>query len=158
MSTIIYKNCEQGDWVECCNCGKKMLVPYGSDQCPECTMDGALAWAYGEDYAEMNVDLLKAMGEEMEFSEHELLPQDYMSPQMLQEENPDLYHELLGHTHHCNICGKEMKWDDNIWVNGGFGVCEECHSKMPKDINEKLQEEDYDKTVLEYLHDIGATF
>lgn len=33
------------DWVKCCNCGIEAYVPMGEEQCPNCKMVGALAWA-----------------------------------------------------------------------------------------------------------------
>ncbi len=42
--TIIYKNINFGDHVHCNNCEKTMLVPCGTDICPECLADGCLSW------------------------------------------------------------------------------------------------------------------
>lgn len=149
--TIVYNNVSEGDWVVCTNCGKKMLLPYGADQCSECTMDGCLQWAYPTDYEEVRTDVLEALGEEMEFVDKKLKPEDYLSPDTLQEEHTDYYHRLLGHTHKCGICGKEMNWDDGIWVNEKHGICEECHSKM----NEAVER--YDEMItIDYLACIGA--
>ena len=33
-----------GDLVQCCNCGKIMLVNSGEEICPECNEDGTLKW------------------------------------------------------------------------------------------------------------------
>jgi uncharacterized Zn finger protein (UPF0148 family) len=40
----IHTSNEVGDHVHCNNCGAVMLVDRGTDVCPECGFDGALAW------------------------------------------------------------------------------------------------------------------
>lgn len=42
--TILYYGVTYGDYVECVNCGKRMLVPCGEERCPECGTYGCLAW------------------------------------------------------------------------------------------------------------------
>ncbi len=54
MATIVYKNTPFGDHVHCNYCGKTMLVPCGTDICPECHADGCLSWV-DEDEPEQNV-------------------------------------------------------------------------------------------------------
>lgn len=83
--TIVYNNCSEGDWVVCNNCGKKILVPYGADKCPECGSEGTLEWAYGDDYAEVNTDLLEILGEETEKVDRELQISDYCTPETIEE-------------------------------------------------------------------------
>lgn len=46
--TLLYKNVPEGDWVRCNNCGKMMLLPYGTEICPECGFEGGLAWVDDE--------------------------------------------------------------------------------------------------------------
>jgi uncharacterized OB-fold protein len=41
---IIYKDILHGDFCKCASCGKKMLLPIGSDKCPECGEE-MLEWA-----------------------------------------------------------------------------------------------------------------
>ena len=59
---IIYPNVEEGDFVRCNNCGKVMLLPYGSDICPECGKEGCLAWA-DDSIQETNESELRAVEE-----------------------------------------------------------------------------------------------
>lgn len=60
--------------------------------------------------------------------------------------------------HHCNVCGRTMYWKDFIWINSNFGVCEDCHNKIPQDINEEIQEENYNEKVAKFLNEIGASY
>lgn len=60
--------------------------------------------------------------------------------------------------HCCNICGKELPWDNLIWINSSFGVCEHCHGKIPQHINEKIQDEDYDEETRQFLDNLGANY
>ena len=60
--------------------------------------------------------------------------------------------------HHCNVCGKPLAWDENIWLNSSFGVCSDCHDKIPEYINIDIQEERYTDQVKKFLDDLGATY
>lgn len=44
IETLLYNNVILGDWVQCGCCGKQMLLPLGSDKCPECGASGDLMW------------------------------------------------------------------------------------------------------------------
>ena len=73
------------------------------------------------------------------------------------------YEELIAqvgeeNVHCCSICGKPMEWDDNIWINSSFGVCQECYDSIPEEIREKIEEECYDEETRKYLDDIGASY
>lgn len=37
-------NGEKGDFVKCCNCEEFMIIPMGSNTCPECGEDGCFMW------------------------------------------------------------------------------------------------------------------
>lgn len=56
MNTKVYNDVEFGDWVSCSECGCKMLVPCGSDRCPECGKVGCLCWV-SENEDEKEVDI-----------------------------------------------------------------------------------------------------
>lgn len=60
--------------------------------------------------------------------------------------------------HCCNVCGKELQWDENIWINSSFGVCEDCHDKIPENINLDIQEERYTEEVKNFLDELGASY
>lgn len=60
--------------------------------------------------------------------------------------------------HCCSICGKPMEWDDNIWINSSFGVCEECYDTIPEDIKLNIEEENYDEKTRKFLDDLGASY
>lgn len=73
------------------------------------------------------------------------------------------YQELIDefgeeNVHCCSICGKPMVWDDNIWVNSSFGVCQECYDAIPGDIRLNIEEERYTKKTRKYLDDLGANY
>ena len=87
--TIIYKGVEDGDWVICSCCGKKMLVPFGADLCPECASEGTLQWV-DEEKQEADVE---SVGE-TEYKDRELKLEDYLSPDTLSIEYPDYYKKL----------------------------------------------------------------
>lgn len=46
---------EYCDFVECFNCGRRMLVDLGEDICPECDCKGTLSWAE-DGFEEINYD------------------------------------------------------------------------------------------------------
>lgn len=71
-------------------------------------------------------------------------------------ENQEDYEKV--EVHHCNICGEPLAWDDNIWLNSSFGVCADCHDKIPEYINIDIQEERYTDQVKKFLDDLGATY
>lgn len=87
--TIIYEGTEKGDWVICSNCGKKMLLPYGADQCPECTCEGSLQWV---DETMQEADA-QSVGE-TEYKDRKLELQDYLCCDTLAVEYPDEYQKL----------------------------------------------------------------
>lgn len=90
MSTIVYKGIEEGDLVVCTQCGKKMLLPYGANQCPECYGYGTLDWV-DNDKQEVSVDDFNG---ELEHSNRELKLEDYLDNETLAIEFPDYYNEL----------------------------------------------------------------
>lgn len=51
---FIPKHEEVGDFVECCDCGRQMVVRCGSENCPACGAFGALKWANDAEH-EVNV-------------------------------------------------------------------------------------------------------
>lgn len=62
-------------------------------------------------------------------------------------------------TYLCRICGKEKDWEsDTIWISSSFGVCSDCYDKIPEEIRERISEDDYNKNVVRFLDDIGATY
>ena len=74
-----------------------------------------------------------------------------------------LYEEMISqlgeeNVHCCAICGKPLKWDDNIWINSSFGVCQDCYDGIPKEIRENIEEENYDEETRKYLDEIGASY
>ena len=91
MATIVYKGIDEGDYVICSQCGKKMLLPYGADQCPECHGYGTLDWVDSENQ-EASIDDFSE--EVIEHSDRELKMEDYLDPETLAIEYPDYYHEL----------------------------------------------------------------
>lgn len=76
------------------------------------------------------------------FSEAEVLPSELM----------------VVDGHRCSICGKPMEWDDNIWINSSFGVCQDCYEKIPEDVRENISDENYDEKTKKYLDDLGAIY
>lgn len=90
MSTIVYKGITEGDYVICSQCGKKMLLPYGADQCPECYGWGTLDWV-DNDKQEASIDDFNG---DVEHSDRELKMEDYLDPETLAIEYPDYYREL----------------------------------------------------------------
>lgn len=101
--TKIYRGVTKGEWVCCMECGAKMLLPYGADACPECTGD-CLQWASdNEEEKEMTVDKLAQDGQ-LEYVDRELKPQDYLTPESLQSDYPDLYRQLTnGYMRHTDL-------------------------------------------------------
>ena len=91
MSTIVYKGITEGDYVICSQCGKKMLLPYGADQCPECYGYGTLDWADNENQKASIDDFNESL---LEHSDRELKMEDYLDPETLAIEYPDYYREL----------------------------------------------------------------
>ena len=74
-----------------------------------------------------------------------------------------LYEEMINqlgeeNVHCCSICGKPMEWDNNIWINSSFGVCEECYDTIPEDIKLNIEEEHYDEETRKFLDDLGASY
>ena len=59
---------------------------------------------------------------------------------------------------YCHICGKDMPWDDLIWINSSFGVCENCYDIIPEHINQNIEEENYDEETREFLDNLGAIY
>ena len=52
-----------------------------------------------------------------------------------------------------------LEWDDNIWINSNFGVCEDCYNKIPQRIKDKIEEELYEEEeVKNYLDSVGAIY
>ena len=91
MSTIVYKGITEGDYVICSQCGKKMLLPYGADQCPECYGYGSLDWVDNENQEASIDDFSESL---LEHSDRELKMEDYLDPETLAIEYPDYYKEL----------------------------------------------------------------
>lgn len=50
-------------------------------------------------------------------------------------------------TYHCDVCGKEIDWNDVLWVNSSFGVCDECLEKIPRAIHQKISDDILDVEV-----------
>lgn len=75
MKTKVYDNVEYGDWVVCTECGNKMLLPCGSDRCPECGKVGCLSWASEKVYEQemwlMDIDEIENVGRSLNPHEHE---------------------------------------------------------------------------------------
>ena len=74
-----------------------------------------------------------------------------------------LYEKMIAelgeeNVHCCSICGKPLEWDDNIWINSSFGVCEECYDIIPEDIKLNIEEERYTKETRKFLDDLGASY
>lgn len=92
MSTIVYKGIAEGDWVVCSQCGKKMLLPYGADKCPECGGCGTLDWA-DESNQEANIKEFSEM--ELVHSEMDLELEDYLAPETLDVCFNDYYQYLM---------------------------------------------------------------
>jgi hypothetical protein len=92
MSTIVYKGIIEGDWVVCSQCGKKMLLPYGADQCPECHGCGTLDWV-DESNQEANIREFSEM--ELVHSEMNLKLEDYLDPETLDVCFHDYYEDLM---------------------------------------------------------------
>lgn len=91
MSTIVYKGITEGDWVVCSQCGKRMILPYGADQCPECYGYGTLDWVDNEKQEASIDDFNESL---LEHSDRELKLEDYLDPETLAIEYPDYYREL----------------------------------------------------------------
>ena len=51
--TRTYNHIDNGDWVHCTFCDHVMLLPHGSEKCPECGKDGRLEWV-DDNYPEMS--------------------------------------------------------------------------------------------------------
>lgn len=98
MKTLIFKGVHGGDWVRCCDCGAQMLLPSGADRCPVCGGEGCLQWV-NENMKEVEDEFWLP---EIERTNRELKPQDYLEVETLEQEYPDLYKELMdmavGHT------------------------------------------------------------
>lgn len=88
----VYNGVLEGDFVVCTQCGKKMLLPYGADQCPECYGYGSLDWA--DESQESNTEVLKNQGYELEFVDRDLKMEDYLDPETLAIEYPDYYETI----------------------------------------------------------------
>lgn len=54
--TIVYNNINHGDWVKCTDCGSQMLLPTGTDRCPECSSEDTLKWVK-EDNTKHTIDV-----------------------------------------------------------------------------------------------------
>lgn len=91
MSTIVYKGITEGDYVICSQCGKKMLLPYGADKCPECYGCGTLDWIDNEKQ-EASIDDFNESS--LEHSDRELTLEDCLGTETLALEYPDYYREL----------------------------------------------------------------
>lgn len=91
MSTIVYKGINEGDWLVCSQCGRRMILPYGADQCPECYGYGTLDWA-DNDKQEASIDDFNESL--LEHSDRELKMEDYLDPETLAIECPDYYRGL----------------------------------------------------------------
>ena len=89
--TIVYPYVTEGDWVVCSQCGKRMILPYGADQCPECYGWGTLDWV-DNNRQEVSVDDFSE--NEIQHSERELKMEDYLDPETLAIEYPDYYRQL----------------------------------------------------------------
>lgn len=90
-ATIVYPYVTEGDWVVCSQCGKRMILPYGADQCPECYGWGTLDWV-DSNRQEVSVDDFRE--NEIQYSERELKMEDYLDPETLAIEYPDYYRQL----------------------------------------------------------------
>lgn len=55
LYTYVFSSVTYGDWVRCMECGRKMLVPTGEDECPFCRKGGTLAWV-DDEKKEMDMD------------------------------------------------------------------------------------------------------
>ena len=63
------------------------------------------------------------------------------------EDNCEKYASDDEDTYSCEICGRRHKWDDLVWLNSSYGVCEHCDKKIPKEIRKKLLEDIWDLDV-----------
>lgn len=72
-----------GDFVVCCNCGQYLLLPVGSEICPNCNKTGGLTW--GDKQQESNADLLKSAGYEVKTG-RQLAPEEYLTAETLKAE------------------------------------------------------------------------
>lgn len=65
-------------------------------------------------------------------------------------------------THCCNMCGKRIKWDDNIWINSNFGICQDCYdryySEFPEDVKGDIEDWDYTPKARKYLDSVGSSY
>lgn len=77
------------DYVECNNCGRKMLLPVGADKCPECGSVGCLEWAdtvFEESQEVVVDDFIEENFNDIEFKSDILLPKEsYLSEETLDE-------------------------------------------------------------------------
>lgn len=51
----LFKGVTYGDFIECTNCGERMVVPVGVDTCPFCHASGCNMWA-DEEHQEVDVN------------------------------------------------------------------------------------------------------
>lgn len=51
----LFKGVAYGDFIECTNCGERMVVPTGVDTCPFCHADGCNMWV-DEEHQEVDVN------------------------------------------------------------------------------------------------------
>lgn len=78
--------------------------------------------------------------------------------EMMEKQVVDETKESKENVHLCNICGKETEWDDAIWINSSFGVCENCINIIPDEIRDNIEEEHYDNITTYWLLSRGASF
>lgn len=62
------------------------------------------------------------------------------------------------YTHDCNICYRTMDWDDLIWLNPNFGVCERCYDDIPDKVKDDIREEYYTVNTIHWLDMAGANY
>jgi hypothetical protein len=87
--TIVYGNLEHGDWVECSQCGSRILLPCGADMCPVCCGDNTLVWVDKEQEKDL-VDIPDKIVYRKKLKLHE-----YLSPDALADQHPDYYKQMV---------------------------------------------------------------
>lgn len=87
--TIVYNeenySSEMADYVECSNCGQKMLLPCGADKCPVCGYEGTLVWVDDELQEVYVEEFLNEDDNHIYLNDGFLEETDYLSEEVLSE-------------------------------------------------------------------------
>ena len=123
QETIAYVDADHGYWVDCKCCGRRMLLPFGAERCPECGCDGTLRWVDSDEVASM-----KGFGDVRQ-SERKLEPYEYLMVDKLKELHPEIYQRMVkdGSIRCCKVCGKPMS--DGYYCDDQFYCSDECLHK-----------------------------